>query len=296
MSAERDWHRYNEALVRRGELNLDSSVMEEWSRELKKANKGKVGEPYRYPESYIRFLAFVRLLFHQPYRQTEGFVHSLSRFVEGLKAPDYSTIDRRVNRLHIDLDESLVKSNDPVSIAVDSSGVKVHNGGDWIRHVWKVKKGYLKVHFAVDVKTGQVVSMDVSSERVGDGRRLKRLVNRARESVRVKRVLADGAYDSKANFNFLAREGIRPVIRVAKNSVPRCNGSYARKKAVIEQQAFKPRAWSRIHRFGYRWRVEGAFSVIKRVFGEYVTARKFVNMAREMAMKASIYNGFIAMA
>ncbi|MDG6987176.1 MAG: transposase, partial [Nitrososphaerota archaeon] len=104
----RDWHSYNEALVRRGELNLDSSVVEEWRRELKKANEGKVGEPYRYPESYIRFLAFVRLLFHQPYRQTEGFVHSLSRFVEGLQAPDYSTIDRRVNRLRVDLDESLV--------------------------------------------------------------------------------------------------------------------------------------------------------------------------------------------
>ena len=295
-ATDRDWHSYNEALVRRGELNLDSSVVEEWKRELKKANEGKVGEPYRYPESYIRFLAFVRLLFHQPYRQTEGFVHSLSRFVEGLKAPDYSTIDRRVNRLEIDLDESLVRSNDPVSIAVDASGVKVHNGGDWIRRVWKVRKGYLKIHFAVDVKTGQVVSMDVSSEKVHDGKRLKRLVRRAEESVRVRRVLADGAYDSKANFNFLAGEGIRPVIRVARNSVPKCNGSYARKMAVVEQQAFRPKAWSRIHRFGYRWRVEGAFSVIKRIFGEYVTARKFVNMAKEMAMKASIYNGFIAMA
>ena len=126
-TTDRDWHSYNEALVRRGELNLDSSVVEEWRRELKKANEGKVGEPYHYPESYIRFLAFVRLLFHQPYRQTEGFVHSLSRFVEGLKAPDYSTIDRRVNRLEIDLDESLVRSNDPVSRAVDASGVKVHN-------------------------------------------------------------------------------------------------------------------------------------------------------------------------
>ena len=293
---KRDWHSYNEALVRRGELNLDSSVVEEWSRELRKANEGKVGEPYRYPESYIRFLAFVRLLFHQPYRQTEGFVKSLSRFVEGLKAPDYSTIDRRANGLKVDLDDSLVRSNSPVSIAVDASGVKVHNGGDWIRHVWKVKKGYLKIHFAVDVKTGQVVSMDVSSEKVGDGRRLKRLVRRAQGSVRVRRVLADGAYDSKANFNFLAGEGIKPVIRVAKNSVARSNGSYARKKAVIEQQAFRPKAWSRMHRFGYRWRVEGAFSVIKRVFGEYVTARKFVNMAKEMAMKAFIYNGFIAMA
>jgi len=49
--------------------------------------------------------------------------------VEGLQAPDYSTIDRRVNRLQIGLDEGLVKSNNPVSITVDSSGVKVHNRG-----------------------------------------------------------------------------------------------------------------------------------------------------------------------
>ena len=296
MSSHRDWHSYNDALVRRGELNLDSSVVEEWKRELRKENKGKVGEPYHYPESYIRFLAFVRLLFHQPYRQTEGFVHSLSRFVAEVQTPDYSTIDRRVNRLEIDLDESLIRSNTPVSIAVDSSGVKVHNGGDWIRKVWKVRKGYLKIHFAVDTKTGQVVSMDVSSEKVGDGRRLKRLVRRAQENVRVRRVLADGAYDSKANFRFLGSQGIKPVIRVAKNSVPTRQWCYPRKMAVIEQQTFTRRAWGRIHRFGYRWKVEGAFSVIKRVFGEYVMARKFVNMAREMALKVFLYNGFIAAA
>jgi hypothetical protein len=291
----RDWHSYNEALVRRGELELDSSVIEEWNRELKKTNDGKVGEPYRYPESYIRLLAFVRLLFHMPYRETEGFIHFLSKHIEGLKVPDYSTIDRRTNRLDVRLDESLVKSNSPVTIAVDSSGIKVHNGGDWIRHVWKVKRGYLKIHFAVDIKTKQVVSMDVSSEKVGDGKRLKRLVNRANESVRVKRVLADGAYDSRANFNFLSSKRIKPVIRVRSNSVPKNKGCQARKLAVIEQQAFKPRSWSRIHRFGKRWRVEGAYSCIKRIFGEYVSAKKFVNMAREMAMKAAIYNRFIAM-
>jgi IS5 family transposase len=295
-SDERDWSRYNEALVRRGEINLDSSVIDEWQDELRKANDGKNGEPYHYPESYMRLLAFIRLLFHLPYRQEEGFVTFLSKYVEGLKVPDYSTIDRRVNRLDVSLDESLIKSNAPVSIAVDSSGVKVHNGGDWIRKVWKVKKGYLKIHFAVNInKTKQVVSMDVSSEKVGDGRRLKRLVNRASENgLRVGRVLADGAYDSRANFKFLDERHIKPVIRVRSNSVPKSKGCQARKDAVIEQKAFKPRSWSRIHRFGYRWRVEGAYSCIKRIFGEYVTAKKFVNMAREMALKTSIYNGFMA--
>ena len=153
--------------------------------------------------------------------------------------------------------------------------------------------GHPKIHFVADMKTGQVVSTDVSSEKVGDGRRPERLVRRAEGSVRVRRVPADGVYDSKANFNFLAGEGIRPAIRVAKNSVPKCDGSYAKKKAVMEQQAFGPKAWSRIHRFGHRWRVEGSFSCIKRIFGEYVTAKKFVNMARKGAME-SIYKGFIA--
>jgi hypothetical protein len=65
---------------------------------------------------------------------------------------------------------------------------------------------------------------------VHDGRRLKRLVNGARENVGVKRVLADGAYDSRANFNFLAQSHIKPVIRVRSNSVPRSKGCQARKE------------------------------------------------------------------
>ena len=42
MLDHRDWHSYNEALVRRGELNLDSSVLEEWKRELRRRTKGRL--------------------------------------------------------------------------------------------------------------------------------------------------------------------------------------------------------------------------------------------------------------
>ncbi|MEM3804392.1 MAG: hypothetical protein QXX17_08290 [Conexivisphaerales archaeon] len=40
---ERDWLSYNEALIRRGELNINFSVIEELNSQLKKANDGKVG-------------------------------------------------------------------------------------------------------------------------------------------------------------------------------------------------------------------------------------------------------------
>ena len=295
MSNGRDWRSYNDTLVRRGEIGIDPSMIESWKRELKRGNRGKVGVPYRYANSFIKLIACVRFLFHLPYRQAEGFLIFLSNHIGSLSVPDYSTMNRRINKLEISLEDSLINSNDPVSIAVDASGIKVHNGGDWIRKVWKVKKGYLKIHFAVNIKTKQVVSMDVSSEKVHDGKRLKRLVSRAKKNgVRVKRALADGAYDSKDNFNYLSKKGIKPVIRVRSNSVPKSMGCMSRKLAVIEQKMFKPKAWSRIHRFGYRWRVEGAFSCIKRIFGEYVTARKFVNMAKEMLLKVFIYNTFMA--
>jgi len=200
----RGWGRYDEALVRRGELLLDFSVVDEWKRELEGANDGKVGGPYRYPEAFMRLLGFMRLLFHLPYRQTEGFTRALARHVEGLQTPDYSTIDRRVNRLNLSLEETLIRSRGPVTTAVDASGVKAHNGGDRIRRVWKARRGCLKLHFAVEVKTEQVVSMDVSSEKVHDGKRLKRLVNGAEKNgVRARRVLGDGSYDAKDNFNSL---------------------------------------------------------------------------------------------
>jgi len=40
---------------------------------------------------------------------------------------------------------------------------------------------------------------------------------------------------------------------------------------------------------------ETAFSVYKRLFGEYVMARSFSNMVREMILKASLYNLFMSL-
>jgi hypothetical protein len=42
-----------------------------------------------------------------------------------------------------------------------------------------------------------------------------------------------------------------------------------------------------------RWAVEGLFSALKRIFGEHVMARKFANAARELLLKAAIYNSFL---
>ena len=44
-----------------------------------------------------------------------------------------------------------------------------------MRHKWHVRKGYLKIHIAVDIKKKRILSLEVTSEEVHDGKILKKL-------------------------------------------------------------------------------------------------------------------------
>jgi hypothetical protein len=266
----RDWNGYNEALVKRGLILLDLDFVADWSRELKAMNEGKEGARYRYPESFIKLLAVVHA-YVLPYRQLEGFMRGLSQHIDGLKAPDYTTIWWRVAKMKVDVASSVALDKD-VTIAVDSSGIKVSNRGEWIRKKWKVKRGFIKVHIAVDTKTKQILAIEVTREDVSDGRMLKRLVDGSSSKAALKGVVADGAYDSKGNFRMLADRGVDPLIKVRKNASFKGGGCMPRKFAVVEQLGNVN--WKKEKGYGYRWMAESAFSSIKRVFGEYICAVK----------------------
>ena len=169
----------------------DFDVLKKWDHELSQMNEGKVGEPYDYPDSFMHFLDYMRAYFHLPYRQTQGVVISRHASKKDPGIPDYSTISRRINKLEIKINERL--GNDIV-IALDSTGIKVANRGEWIRHKWHVRKGYLKIHVAVDMKRKRILSLEVTSEEVHDGRILKKLVDNASENNNLKGILADGMY------------------------------------------------------------------------------------------------------
>ena len=138
---DRNWVEYNERLVRRGELYLDLDFLRNWDREVSKMNRGKRGRPYEFPCSFIQFMAFAHILFYLPYRQMEGFLRKLSELVGGLKAADYTTMFKRMAQLDIDI-EDLPPGN--VIIALDSSGVKVTNRGEWMRERWRRRRGWIK--------------------------------------------------------------------------------------------------------------------------------------------------------
>jgi hypothetical protein len=287
----RDWNGYNEALVKRGLILLDLDFVASWSRELKTMNDGKEGGRYRYPESFIKLLAVVHA-YVLPYRQLEGFMRGLSQYVDGLKAPDYTTIWWRIAKMKIDLSSSVNLDKD-VTIAVDSTGIKVSNRGEWIHKKWRVQRGFIKVHIAVDTKTKQILAIEVTKEDVGDGRMFGRLVKGSANIANVRKVIGDGAYDSKVNFRLASELDIDALLRVRKNASLKGGGCMPRKFAVVEQLGNG--GWKRERGYGYRWMAESAFSCLERTFGEYICAVKWSNIVKELLLKASIYNLFMKM-
>jgi len=47
-----------------------------------------------------------------------------------------------------------------VVIAVDSTGIKVTNRGQWMSDKWKIKKkGYLKIYIVVNIQTKEILAL-----------------------------------------------------------------------------------------------------------------------------------------
>ena len=102
----------------------------------------------------MQFLTSIRYYCHLDYRTLEGFCRNLSRIL-GIPAPDHSTIYKRF--LKMDFNPPSLNSEEIV-IAVDFTGVKAHNSGDWMREKYRRRRRWLKIHFAVDVETKQIVA------------------------------------------------------------------------------------------------------------------------------------------
>ena len=156
-----------------------------------------------------------------------------------------------------------------------------------------MKRGYLKIHVAVDIKKKRILSLQVTSEQVHDGKILPELIDdiTIKQNKIVDPVIADGSYDSNKNFQYLSFMGIQPAIKVRMNSRCRKTNHYLRNKN-IQLQKTNLQQWKDSVDYGQRWIVETVFSCINRMFGEYITAIRFENMVKELILKASLYNWF----
>jgi hypothetical protein len=296
-----NWPVYNQSLVRRGEIFLGFDVINNWDTELKEMNKDKVGEPFHYPNTFLLLLGYAKVYFHLPYRQTEGIAQGHAKG-KVPSIPDFTTISRRINKLDIQIKEDNKDEefeDEYIVIAMDSTGIKVTNRGQWMKDKWNVrKKGYLKIHIAVNVKSKKILSIKVTDEHVHDSKALPELVEdiiKSNKKITIGKLFADGAYEGNDIFRYLSADnGILPCIKVRKNArVGWKKGNFLRNLSVLTQRNDLQR-WKDSVSYGQRWIVETVFSVIKRMFGEYVYSVRLKNMIQEMTLKASLYNKMIS--
>ena len=286
-----DWRKYNDELVMRGEYLIRLSFLDNWHQELSEMNRSKSGRPYKYPDSFFRWLAPLKIFLD--YRALEGFVSGLSKYVPQLEVADYTTIWRRLNSLDYDLPR--VETLKDFIAAYDTTGIKVTSRGEWIRHKWKIRRGWIKVAVTYGFTPGEdekhIIGIELSTEETPDDDLLHETFRHMddRHIKNMDSLLADGAMYTNKTFDLLNRYGIDPGIKIRKNASTLSRGSPARAKAVREFKDLGYDKWREVKKYGLRWHVEGLFSAVKRKFGESVRAIKHENMLREARMKFIVY-------
>ena len=121
-----NWSEYDGALTNRGSLTLWLS--EDAIREWEPKPQSRRGSQLRYSELAITTALSLRLLFHLPLRQTEGFLRSIFALMGlELSSPDHTTLSRRTRSLSVPLSKGSVCGDK--ALIVDSSGLKITDAG-----------------------------------------------------------------------------------------------------------------------------------------------------------------------
>jgi hypothetical protein len=283
----RTWPLYNEQLVKRGEYFLDLEWVKGWNEELRIMNGNKIGRPFEFPNSLITLQA----VWHAksiPVRMIEGITRKL---VELAKLPaynDYSTINRRINRLDVRL--NIPEGND-LFLSGDGSGVQAVEGGEYLRTKYgKKNRRWVQIIILGDQKKHEPVSFEVHITPVSEPDSIQRQIQGLRnQGIRVKCFSGDGGFDKIRFWNYLQENRIRPVIKPDKNAIANSKSSWRNLNVrYIKENSYKQ--WAKATGYGKRWiATEGIFSAIKRIFGEHLVGKTEIGMVQEAKLKIWSY-------
>ncbi len=245
----RNWSSYNQKLqqIARIDFFISSSGLNDWHYTGKRKPGGKV----IYNDYVIELCLLMKEFYKLPYRQTSGFVSSilsLSGF-NNLSTPDYTTLSRRSEDIDINIRKhkySLSKfSNEPIIVAIDSTGLSLYNYSDWhnLKHREKANKSrterWKKLHVAIDVSDGEILSAIPSHSVAHDCKYMKPLLDDIDINSNIGSVCADMAYDTRDCREIIKQYKAKQLIPPRRQAVEYKKGHY--KKNKINAEIFKER-------------------------------------------------------
>ena len=140
-----NWPAYNQVLVRRGDVTvwLAPEAVAAWTPH----RSGTRGGQRRYSDLAIETALTLRLIYHLPLRQAEGFVNSLFAVMElDLSSPNYTTLSRRGQ--HLERRLRPVPTGGGIHLVLDSTGLSNVGEGEWAaaKHGKRGKRAWKKLH------------------------------------------------------------------------------------------------------------------------------------------------------
>jgi len=191
---------YDAALVKRGvTVWITDEAIAAWQPPA----TGKRGGQPIYSAIAIETSLALRLIFHQPLRQTEGLLRSIADVLKiDIAIPDHTTLSRRGGGLTILLKR--IDHTEPLHLLVDSTGLKIYGEGEWLdqKHGIRSRRRWRKLHLGVDAGTHEIVAVELTPDDVGDIAELPDLLDQV--DADVESMAADGAYDGQVVYDAVA--------------------------------------------------------------------------------------------
>ena len=288
-----NWPAYNQALVRRGDVMvwLSSEAIAAWT----PRRSGRRGGQRRYSDLAIETAMTLRLLYHLPLRQAEGFLHALFRMMRlDLSVPDYTTLSRRSQHLTRRLRP--VPSGEGLHLVLDSTGLSIVGAGEWAaaKHGGRGRRGWRKLHLGVD-QSG-VILVHTLTEATGDDATTALDLLNAVDGPLV-RVTADAAYDTVAVYETATARGATVIIPPAKTANISGHGprSPARDRTVTLVKQLGRRRWKKVSGYHRQGRVENTFFRYKSIIGDGLRARSPAGQGSEAVLGCEILNRMTAL-
>lgn len=177
------------------------------------------------------------------------------------------------------------------TLLVDGSGIGTTGPGIYREKVWlHCDRRFVKIHVAIDADTHEVVAFAVTPETPGDARMLAPLMEGILESgVEVLRVCADSAYDSTDNWTMAADGGFVFMPNLKERFGWNRELEDRNRQLGLEEELGK-KDHHRMSGYNVRWLIEVFFSVLKKLFGEKVSNRRFDRMALSIGWRMRLYN------
>ena len=292
----RNWKQYNTALINRGNITLwiNTEVAAAW----KAQSDGLPHKQKVYSDLAIEVVLSLKILFKLPLRAAQGLAMALIEAMKlDLKCPHYCTLSRRAKTLKIDL--GVRKTDEPIHLLVDSTGIKVAGEGEWKTRKWKAeyRRTWIKLHLGLDRNSGQIVAAVVTDANGGDPDHFPEILDAVEGDI--EKVGADGIYDSLDNFHRIAQRGAIPIIPARLGAILHPEPEAAARNLVVAEME---RLWDD-ETHDARWKVESGYHArsriesemfrYKQVIGDSVSTKNLASQTVEVLLGCRILNRFL---